>query len=71
MKISVSLPAEDVAFLDTYSASGASSRSAVLHEAITLLRQNGLKTEYEQAFDEWQRSEDAPLWDQTTADVIS
>ena len=39
MKISVSLPDEDVEFLDDYARSTeAASRSAALHEAIALLR---------------------------------
>ena len=39
MRISVSLPDEDVEFLDDYARSTeAASRSAALHEAIALLR---------------------------------
>jgi Arc/MetJ-type ribon-helix-helix transcriptional regulator len=67
MKISVSLPEEDVTFLDSYTAS---SRSAAIHEAINLLRQEGLKKEYEAAFEEWDGTEDARLWDNTVADGI-
>lgn len=67
MKISVSLPEEDIAFLDGYTAE---SRSAAIHEAIRLLRQEGLRREYEDAFAEWDGSEDARLWDHVAADGI-
>lgn len=67
MKISVSLPDEDVQFLD---ARGAGNRSAVLHEAVDLLRRNYLSELYAAAADEWESSEDARLWDNTAADGI-
>jgi Arc/MetJ-type ribon-helix-helix transcriptional regulator len=71
MKVSVSLPEDDVAFLDEYAASGgAGSRSAVVHEAIGLLRTVGLEQAYAAAWDEWGGSEDARLWDATAADGI-
>ena len=39
MKVSVSLPDEDVDFLDTYAdTQGFASRSAVVHKAVRLLR---------------------------------
>jgi Arc/MetJ-type ribon-helix-helix transcriptional regulator len=39
MKLSVSLPDEDVAFLDAFASSqGFATRSAVLHKAVRLLR---------------------------------
>ncbi len=39
MKLSVSLPDEDVEFLDAYAKSkGSESRSAVVHKAVRLLR---------------------------------
>ena len=43
MKLSVSLPEEDVEFLDAYAQSqGISSRSAVVHKAVRLLKANEL-----------------------------
>ncbi|MFI6434721.1 ribbon-helix-helix domain-containing protein [Streptomyces sp. NPDC050759] len=72
MKISVSLPQEDVAFVDEYaSRTEAESRSAVIHDAIELLRQAQLAEEYTQAFAEWDASEDAALWDRTSGDGIT
>jgi Arc/MetJ-type ribon-helix-helix transcriptional regulator len=72
MKVSVSLSAEDLAFLDDYArTSGAPSRSAVLHEAVRLLRERQLADEYEDAWDEWQSSGDAHLWNAATADGLT
>ncbi len=64
MKVSVSLSAADLAFLDEYArSSGAPSRSAVLHEAVRMLRERQLGDAYEQAWDEWAASDDASAWD--------
>lgn len=72
MKISVSLPDDDVAFVDDYlAAQHRGSRSAVLHEAIALLRQRGLSDQYASAAAEWDGSEDAALWDTTVGDGVS
>ena len=71
MKLSVSLPEEDVEFLDAYAASeGLGSRSAVLHRAIRLLRAAELGPAYEDAFTEWHESDDAALWDATAGDGL-
>ena len=54
MKVSVSLPAEDVEFLDSYARDkGLDSRSAALHGAVRLLRAAELGDSYEGAWDEW------------------
>ena len=69
MKLSVSLPEADVAFLDEYARrQGIESRSAALHRAVRLLRTTGLSSAYEDAWDEWGRSPDADLWESTSAD---
>ena len=71
MKVSVSLPAEDIEFLDQYAESQRfPSRSAVLRQAVRLLRGTELGPAYEEAFMEWEESEDAPAWDQTAGDGI-
>ena len=71
MKVSVSLPDEDVEFLDAYAASeGLASRSAVLHRAVSLLRASGLGAAYEEAFAEWERSGAAEDWEITAADGL-
>jgi Arc/MetJ-type ribon-helix-helix transcriptional regulator len=72
MKISVSLPQEDVAFLDAFAErTAAESRSAVVHAAIDALRSADLEAEYAEAFEEWDGSEDAGLWDRTTGDGLT
>ncbi|HWB22754.1 MAG TPA: ribbon-helix-helix domain-containing protein [Gaiellaceae bacterium] len=71
MKLSISLPDEDVQFLDAYAASaGFASRSAVLHRAVRLLRATELGPAYEAAFAEWEKSGVAGKWDATTADGL-
>lgn len=69
MKISVSMPDEDVAFLDEYAEEhGIESRSAVLHVAVERLRSLSWESAYAQAFAEWAESEDAELWDAVSGD---
>jgi hypothetical protein len=72
MKLSVSLPAEDVAFLDTYASElGVSSRSAALHRAIHLLKASRLGVAYEGAWGEWGDGGDADLWEGAVSDGLS
>ena len=71
MKLSVSLPEEDVAFVDEYAArAGNSSRSSVLRRAIDLLRTAELESAYTEAAAEWAAGEDAAVWDATTGDGL-
>ena len=64
MKVSVSLPDEDVEFLDSYAqAQGMRSRSAVLHKAVKLLRGIELGSAYEDAFVSWEESDEAADWE--------
>jgi len=72
MKLSVSLPDEDVAYLDAYAeAQGLDSRSAALQKAVRLLRASELGAAYEDAWTEWTDSEDSALWDEATADGLA
>ena len=72
MKISVSLPDEDVAFLDSYARSqGFQSRSAVVHTAVRMLRSSKLGDAYADAWREWEESDDAELWDRTASDGLA
>lgn len=64
MKISVSLPEADVTFLDEQSG----NRSALLHQAIQLLRRERLAEQYTSAFDEAEQEQ--ALWDAATADGL-
>jgi Arc/MetJ-type ribon-helix-helix transcriptional regulator len=71
MKVSVSLPDEDVEFLDDYAvAKGIPSRSAALHKAVRLLRASELGLDYEAAWAEWSESGDEQLWEAATGDGI-
>ncbi|MEU5160210.1 ribbon-helix-helix domain-containing protein [Streptomyces sp. NPDC020875] len=72
MKISVSLPEGDVAFLDEYAAAtAADSRSAVIHTAIELLRASELERDYAQAWQDWEQDETVADWDLVTGDGLS
>ena len=69
MKVSVSLPDDDVDFLDSYAErSGFASRSAVVHKAVRLLRASELGAAYEDAWTSWEASDDSILWDATAGD---
>jgi Arc/MetJ-type ribon-helix-helix transcriptional regulator len=71
MKVSVSLPEEDVEFLDSYAqAHGIESRSAAVHKAVGLLRAAQLGNAYEEAWASWASSDDAAAWDNTVADGL-
>ena len=71
MKISVSLPDEDVVFLDDYARShDLPSRSSSVHRAIRLLRASNLADQYASAFDEWTEDGESDLWDVTVADGL-
>ena len=71
MKVSVSLPDEDVKFLDSYAqAQGLPSRSAVLHKAVRLLRGVELAPAYEDAFASGEESDAAADWDATAGDNL-
>ncbi len=71
MKLSVSLPEEDVAFLDVYvRAQGMDSRSAALHRAVELLRTATLESAYEQAWQDWSVSGADHDWESTVADGL-
>jgi Arc/MetJ-type ribon-helix-helix transcriptional regulator len=72
VKLSVSLPDEDVEFLDAYAVEqGVESRSAVLHRAVRLLRVSELTDAYEGAWEEWASSSDAALWESSAADGVA
>jgi len=72
MKVSVSLPGEDVEFLDLYAREqGLDSRSAALQRAVRLLRVSELDASYESAWDEWTAPGNAEVWDATVADGLA
>ncbi len=72
MKVSMSLPQEDVEFLDTYARTrGYPSRSAVLHKAVRLLRAAELSDAYEEAWTEWATTGEASVWEAAIGDGVS
>ena len=72
MKLSVSLPDDDVEFLDAYAREeGIESRSAVLHKAVRMLRASALGAAYESAWQEWADSDLARAWDETVRDGLA
>ncbi len=71
MKVSVSLPGEDVEFLDAYAdAHALSSRSAVVQQAIRALRREELPEAYGRAWAESEAAGDGQLWDQAVGDGL-
>jgi antitoxin MazE9 len=71
MKVSVSIPSVDVEFLDSYAHEhGIESRSAAIQQAIRLLRASDLGDAYELAWQEWETTGEAKLWEPTAADGL-
>jgi Arc/MetJ-type ribon-helix-helix transcriptional regulator len=69
MKVSVSLPGEDVAFLDAYASEHEfPSRSAVVQMAIRALRFGDLRDAYGDAWARWDASGEAASWDAVAGD---
>ena len=72
MKISVSLPVDDVAILDDYvRANGLPSRSAALHAAVQMLRLPHLEDDYASAWEEWEASGEESAWETASADGLA
>ncbi len=71
MKVSVSIPTADVEFLDSYAHEhGIESRSAAIQRAIQVLRASELGDAYQLAWEEWEESGEAELWEPATADAL-
>lgn len=71
MKLSVSLPADDVATLDEFVRSaGLPSRSAALQRAIQMLRLADLEQDYRAAWEEWESGGDHEAWDAAAGDGL-
>jgi Arc/MetJ-type ribon-helix-helix transcriptional regulator len=72
MKVSVSLPEEDLAYIDEYASRvGYSSRSSVLQHAISLLRMSEMGDAYAAAWTEWNRSGSGGRWEPTSGDGLA
>lgn len=71
MKLSVSLPEEDVAVLDAYVREHAlSSRSAAVQKAVRMLKHPRLEQEYAEAWQEWDSSGEQALWEAAVGDGL-
>ncbi len=70
MKVSVSLPDDDIHLLDQLAAERGTSRSSVLQQAVALLRDQHLAHDYAQAWAEWDEAE-GPLWDSASGDGLT
>ena len=74
MKLSVSLPDEEFAYLDRCVDDGLyPSRSAVVLRALRLLRSADLGAMYADAFSEWESSEEGADWESvdTASEIAS
>ena len=70
MKISISLPEEEVGFLDAYARSrGIKSRSGTVRAALRLLRAMELTDDYAAAWAEW-RDDESAAWDRSSSDGL-
>ncbi|BBN96889.1 ribbon-helix-helix domain-containing protein [Deinococcus grandis] len=70
-KMSVSLDASLLEFMAHYQETHQlRSRSEVVAQALTLLRDQELETQYAAALSEWQGSGEADLWDHVAADGL-
>ena len=71
MKISISLPDEEVGFLDAYARSrGIKSRSGGVKAALRLLRTMELTDDYAAAWAEW-HDDDSRTWDRASSDGLN
>jgi hypothetical protein len=69
MKLSISVPPEDIAFLDDYAVEHElSSRSAAMQVAIGALRLSALPGSYAEAWTDWHDGGEAGDWDGTAGD---
>lgn len=72
MKLSVSLPDDDVAYLEAYARDeGLPSRSAALHRAVRLLRSSTLGAEYADAWKEWEEQGETGAWESAAGDGLT
>ena len=70
MKLSVSIPDEDLDFIDRYASEHrVESRSQVVQRAVSLLRATELGDDYAAAWSEWDESE-SEAWEPTVADGL-
>lgn len=71
-RFSISISREIAQFVETYQQENdVKSRSEVIERALKLLREKELQQAYYEAGQEWSASEDASLWEGTSADGLA
>jgi putative addiction module CopG family antidote len=71
MKVSISLPVDDLNFVDAETEAGRfDSRSAVVHAAIRLLRDRRHIDSYAAAWDEWDL-DNGQVWESLNGDGVA
>ena len=68
VKLSVSLPDADAAFIDKLAEDHAGNRSAAVQDLVRLGREMRAVDDYAAAFGEWEDTGQAEAWDATVAD---
>lgn len=71
MKMSVSLPDDDVQFIDHYAKEhDVESRSGVVQRALALLRATEMGSDYAAAWEEWEEASEDVAWDSAVGDGL-
>lgn len=72
MKLSISLPDDDVAALDAYvKRAGLPSRSAGVQRAVQMLRHPDLEEDYAEAWAQWSADESSAPWESAVGDGVT
>jgi Arc/MetJ-type ribon-helix-helix transcriptional regulator len=72
MKVSLSIPIEDLEYVDEQARLGRfPSRSAAVQAAIRLMRDREYADSYAEAWDEWDASGEGALWGAALADGLT
>ncbi len=70
-KVSITLRPDLMRFLETYQTQNRlESRSAVIHQALEMLRSETLAAEYREASQAWDASPDSEIWDRSAGDGL-
>ena len=71
VKVSTTLPAEDIAFLESYAQRhDLPSRAAAHHAAVKSLRRAELSAQYGDAYEQWAHTGEAAAWDCVVGDGL-
>ncbi len=71
-KLSVSVDSRLARFIDTYQTDhDVSTKSKVVEQALELLQNQELQRQYAEAYQEWEESGEAEVWEVTVGDGLS